>query len=880
MIVEKGYAKINLVLEVVGRRSDGYHDLEMVSTTIDLYDELYFMPINENNIIIESDDLDNVPKESNLIYKAAILLKERFNIKTGVKVRVIKRIPIGAGLAGGSADAAATLRGLNRLWNLRLSLDDLATLGLELGSDVPFCVHNKTAIVKGRGEILEFIEDVPFGYVVMVHPNFSSSTKTIFSHYKKTLQSKDYVKKMHQAITLSDLSLVSKCLYNDLECTVDHVYRQNNLQPINFIKNELIRYGVLNAVMSGSGSTVYGLCLTTKQANQVKAKFEANNKHLFTSLKFSSNSYNIAVYSLRSSRKSIKTDVSLVELQNTQAKEKVRENEKIGPQIIKEYNVIEIIHTKAYGRALLSFSSYPKHYQIIEAPLNAYDEIRIEIIDQPIYKVIVNNQESTGQIYDELLEVINKFNLPDGYIIRITKHLNNSLKLVRSQTYIARVIRKLSKYYGLDVDVMFENLNPRLKCYQYEKVYEYNNKTKAVRFLENIPYSYIVVIPLGLRKLNNGCSWKYATNNFAEYQNVLRGLEQADYFLITANLSNNLENYYFRQYRKIPRANKVSTILEHIRKVKINNYILSFDGTSIIVFFKNERKANELIQRLKRDFIYGAQIFSFKSSVGHKSSFASSHSSKVNLGQIETSEIEKIIDKQLVEIPTDEDDLLEIVTPEDIDFNNIEINDEELAGLFHIASPGSIFKQYDYVDLVKFFLRYFHNTIFNLEIDGKKVKILFNITCLPHIFGLHLIEENNLEYRGYYGVKKVLNGEITYDNLKKLRSRNKISDDTFKMIVRKTQSAFLVLKDLYMNNLGNIICFDRDFIKKPTSKLINLKYAITRRLADNYQRDLNLIGIGYDQKNDYYFFYTSFLWRVNKTITKGDYRDIIVKKEQ
>ena len=191
---------------------------------------------------------------------------------------------------------------------------------------------------------------------------------------------------------------------------------------------------------------------------------------------------------------------------------------------------------------------------------------------------------------------------------------------------------------------------------------------------------------------------EYATNNFAEYQNVLRGLEQADYFLITANLSNNLENYYFRQYRKIPRANKVSTILEHIRKVKINNYILSFDGTSIIVFFKNERKANELIQRLKRDFIYGAQIFSFKSSVGHKSSFASSHSSKVNLGQIETSEIEKIIDKQLVEIPTDEDDLLEIVTPEDIDFNNIEINDEELAGLFHIASPGSIFKQYDYVD--------------------------------------------------------------------------------------------------------------------------------------------------------------------------------------
>ena len=153
------------------------------------------------------------------------------------------------------------------MWNLGLSLDELAQIGLQIGSDVPFCVYNKdyrTAIIRGRGEKLEFIEDVPFGYVVMIHPNFSASTKHVFTNHHQPLGNKGFVEKMKRAVEVSDLSLVASYLHNDLEITVDQVYKQKDFKPILFMKSELIKCGVMNAVMTGSGSTVYGLALNLK----------------------------------------------------------------------------------------------------------------------------------------------------------------------------------------------------------------------------------------------------------------------------------------------------------------------------------------------------------------------------------------------------------------------------------------------------------------------------------------------------------------------------------------------------------------------------------------------------------------------------------------
>src|SRR5690625_2234538 len=147
---EKAPAKINLSLDVLRKRNDGFHEVEMIMTTIDLYDriELSFLEQDEIQISTESRYVPN--NEQNLAYKAARILKERYNITKGVHIKVKKNIPVSAGLGGGSSDAAAVLRGLNKMWSLDIPIDELAQLGLYIGSDVPFCVVNSTALVKGQ----------------------------------------------------------------------------------------------------------------------------------------------------------------------------------------------------------------------------------------------------------------------------------------------------------------------------------------------------------------------------------------------------------------------------------------------------------------------------------------------------------------------------------------------------------------------------------------------------------------------------------------------------------------------------------------------------------------------------------------------------------
>lgn len=859
MVVEKGYAKINLVLEVVGKRDDGFHDLEMVMTSVNLYDELYFESLDKDRIIIDCEQFNHIPKEENLIYKTIVLIKEKYHISQGVSVKVIKRIPEGAGLGGGSADAAATLRALNKLWALDLTLEELAELGLVLGSDVPFCIYNKTAVVKGRGEKLYFIDDVPFGYIVMIHPNFKVSTKDIFARYNDSLKSKGNVDRLHGAVVDGDLVNISKFLYNDLEKTVDNLYKKNNVGQINFIKNELIKYGVFNAVMSGSGSTVYGICLTKKQAEFVKNKFISNNKDLFSSFKLTANSYSVTVCSIRSARKSVKTIDSV--------------DDKTKEEATEAYNIIgPSIETKAYGRALLSLVSKGKHYKIIESPLTVYDLVNIQFLDKPIVEVYINNKLNHGLISQELNKIIERFNISKGLLININQLTNPQLKVINHQTYLARIIRKISPQYQLDVNEVFAVVDPRVRAYQFEKTYQYDSRTKKVKFLNNIPYSYLVITPLGLRRLNNYHSRKNYTDIDEQYDNLLRGLELSDYYKITSNIGNNLEDEFFSRIKKIKKRDVQENISVHVKKSRANNFTLSLDGTSIFIFCRFEKDANHLMQRLKKDSYYQTEIMTFRSEVSHKSSLQLKEKDRLAADLVSlTFDVPFDTKDEIMDLSAD------IIQIDDLDLERIQVDDEHLEGLFHIASPGSLFKQYDFIDITYFFYKYFHNTQFELMINDESVKILFKMECLPHIFGLHLIDLSSDEFRGRKAVQKLLSGKIRYDELK---NNKNISESTFKTIIAKTQSAFLVLKDIYTNNLTNIHCYDKSIVKRPNSKLYNLKYAITRKKAVNYQRELNLVGVGFDPITSQHYFYTSFEWRVNQSIQKEDKLRIRVKKEQ
>lgn len=250
MINEKAYAKINLGLKVLGKRIDGFHDLDMLMVSIDLHDDLNF--VENDKIIIESNDFKHIPLEDNLIYKTIKLVQSRFNIVDGIKVEVIKCIPEQAGLAGGSSDAAATLRALNKLWNLRLDLDQLADLGKEIGSDVPFCIYSKLARVRGRGEIVEKIK-LNFDYnVILIVPDFCSSTKDIFSHYT-CVYNNESIKNLINSFKNNKITL-----FNDLEVTYKKI-DPNKYKKIIDMKSVLLEHGAVASIMSGSGSVVYGL---------------------------------------------------------------------------------------------------------------------------------------------------------------------------------------------------------------------------------------------------------------------------------------------------------------------------------------------------------------------------------------------------------------------------------------------------------------------------------------------------------------------------------------------------------------------------------------------------------------------------------------------
>ncbi|RWR07184.1 4-(cytidine 5'-diphospho)-2-C-methyl-D-erythritol kinase [Siminovitchia fortis] len=253
-LLVKAPAKINLSLDVLGKRDDGYHEVEMVMTTIDLADRLELAEIREDRVAILSRNRFVPADERNLAYQAAKLLKERYKIDQGVEISINKIIPVAAGLAGGSSDAAATLRGLNELWGLGLTLDELAELGAEIGSDVSFCVYGGTALAKGRGEKVTKLPAPPACWVVLAKPAIGVSTSEIYRNLDVGSIRHPDTKGMIQALENNDYEGVCENMANALESVTLHMYPE-----VLQIKKQMERFGADSVLMSGSGPTVFGL---------------------------------------------------------------------------------------------------------------------------------------------------------------------------------------------------------------------------------------------------------------------------------------------------------------------------------------------------------------------------------------------------------------------------------------------------------------------------------------------------------------------------------------------------------------------------------------------------------------------------------------------
>ena len=252
----KAPAKINLTLDVLGKRDDGYHEVEMVMTTIDLADRIDIYPRGDDKITIDCSACFVPLGEKNHVYQITKLLKEKLGIRKGVHFYIHKRIPVAAGLAGGSSDAAAAIRGLNRLWDLGLSVQEMAQIGSEIGSDVAFCVYGGTALATGRGEVITPLPSPPPAWVILAKPPMGVSTSEIYGMVRMGVISQYPPKsrQMVEAIMQRNYDQVYQSMGNHLETVTLSLYPE-----VRRLKEQMSRFGADAALMSGSGPTVFSL---------------------------------------------------------------------------------------------------------------------------------------------------------------------------------------------------------------------------------------------------------------------------------------------------------------------------------------------------------------------------------------------------------------------------------------------------------------------------------------------------------------------------------------------------------------------------------------------------------------------------------------------
>lgn len=256
-VTVKAPAKINLTLDVTGRRSDGYHDLRMIMQTIDICDEITIEHIEEETIQLSMNrELpDGLAPEQNLVFRAAALMKERFAIPGGFRICLDKNIPVAAGLAGGSSDCAATLLGINSLCGLGQTEEQLCAIGVSLGADVPFCIRKGTMLSEGIGEILTPLVPLTPLWALLIKPDISVSTAYVYSHLKlEQLTKRPDTERAIDCIRRHDDVGLAKELVNVLESVTIPEY-----PVISELKDFFLENGAIGSLMSGSGPTTYGL---------------------------------------------------------------------------------------------------------------------------------------------------------------------------------------------------------------------------------------------------------------------------------------------------------------------------------------------------------------------------------------------------------------------------------------------------------------------------------------------------------------------------------------------------------------------------------------------------------------------------------------------
>lgn len=266
----KAYGKINLALDVLRKREDGYHDVRMVMQTVGIYDGIEMVKTDSGKIEIETNLFYLPTDENNIVYRAVKMLFDEFNITSGLRIHLKKFIPVSAGMAGGSTDAASVMFGINKMFGLHLNNRQLMERGVKLGADVPYCIMRGTALSEGIGEKLTKLPDMIKCPVLIAKPPISVSTKFVYENLKlNEVTNHPDIDGMVEAISKRDLHGVAKRMGNVLETVTEKEY-----PVIRELKEIMLNEKALNSLMSGSGPTVFGLFMTEDEAYNAKEKIK------------------------------------------------------------------------------------------------------------------------------------------------------------------------------------------------------------------------------------------------------------------------------------------------------------------------------------------------------------------------------------------------------------------------------------------------------------------------------------------------------------------------------------------------------------------------------------------------------------------------------
>lgn len=268
----KARAKINLSLDVLGKREDGYHELRMVMQTIGLCDEVVLSQAETDGVFVSTNRPELPTDERNLVYRAARLLREEFRLPGGIQIHLEKQIPMAAGLAGGSTDAAAVLKGINELYGLDLSAEALCQRGVKLGADIPYCIMGGTALAEGIGERLTRLPKAPQCSVLLAKPRIDVSTAFVYGHLRADeIQVHPDIDGQIASICNGDFSGMIEKMGNVLETVTIPAY-----PVVREIKEEMLELGAAGAMMSGSGPTVFGLFDNREKAEAAFGRMREN----------------------------------------------------------------------------------------------------------------------------------------------------------------------------------------------------------------------------------------------------------------------------------------------------------------------------------------------------------------------------------------------------------------------------------------------------------------------------------------------------------------------------------------------------------------------------------------------------------------------------